>query len=138
MIRLDLARGPRDLDLGYGVTVTALPLTSAVMMVAQASLPKDGTVQPFDLVRACGQLTIVGWTGVAGEDGAPAVVTPEAIGALLDLYPIGMAFQRLHVAPALVLDLEKNVSAPSPNGTSAGATDIAGHVPSAVPNAPMT
>jgi len=44
---------------------------------------------------------------------------------LLDIYPIFEAFQAGYVAKALVLDQEKNVSAPLPTGTSAGAIDTA-------------
>jgi len=51
--------------------------------------------------------------------------TPEGIDALLDVWPVFEAFQEKCLAPHLMLDAEKNVSAPSPNGTSEGATDTA-------------
>ena len=35
-------------------------------------------------------------------------VTPEGIDALLDLWPIAEAFERLYLGPALLLDAEKN------------------------------
>jgi len=44
---------------------------------------------------------------------------------LLDIYPIFEAFQAGYVAKALVLDQEKNVSAPLLTGTSAGAIGTA-------------
>ena len=35
-------------------------------------------------------------------------MTPEGIDALLDLWPIAEAFERLYLGPALLLDAEKN------------------------------
>ncbi len=130
MIRLDLARGKRDIDLGHGVTVTVLPLTSAMMMMAKDRLAArrraDGEeIRPADLVKELGLLAIVGWEGVAGDDGEPAPVTEVSVSALLDLYPIFTAFNDLFVGPALTLEAEKNASALSLNGTSAGAKTIA-------------
>jgi len=39
-------------------------------------------------------------------------LTPEGIEALLDLWPMAEAFERLYLAPALLLDDEKNGLAP--------------------------
>lgn len=130
MIRLDLGRGKRTLDLGHGVTVTVLPLTSGMMMMAKDRLAarkrQDGEeIRAADLVKELGLLAIVGWEGVAGDDGEPAPVTEESVSALLDLYPIFSAFNDQFVSPALTLEAEKNASALSPNGTSAGAKTIA-------------
>ena len=47
------------------------------------------------------------------------------IDALLDVWPIFEAFQLTYVSKGLLLEQEKNVSALSPNGPSAGATDTA-------------
>jgi hypothetical protein len=52
-------------------------------------------------------------------------VTPEGIDALLEIWPVFEAFHTQYVARGLILDAEKNVSAPSPTGPSAGATDTA-------------
>lgn len=130
MIRLDLARGKRDIDLGHGVTVTVLPLTSAMMMMAKdrvaARARQDGEdVRPADLVKELGLLAIVGWEGVAGDDGAPVPVSAESVSALLDLYPLFTIFNERFVGPALTLEAEKNAFALSLNGTSAGAKTIA-------------
>lgn len=50
---------------------------------------------------------------------------PEGIDALLEIWPVFEAFQTMYVAKGLILDAEKNVSAPSPTGPSAVATDTA-------------
>jgi hypothetical protein len=68
---------------------------------------------------------VTGWAGVGDADGNPVPVTPEGIDALLDIWPVFEAFQTRCLAPHLMLDAEKNASAPSPNGTSAGATATA-------------
>lgn len=140
MIRLNLARAPRTLDLGHGVTVTVLPFSSAMMMAARDRLmvqrAAGGEVNTMDLVREIGKLAIMEWAGVSLDgDGeasdAKAPVSDETVAALLNLYPFGEMFQRLYVEPALTLAAEKNASAPSLNGTSAGATPIAQAAPSA-------
>jgi hypothetical protein len=46
--------------------------------------------------------------------------SPAGIDALLEVWPIFEAFQAAYVSKGLLLDAEKNVSALSPTGTSAG------------------
>jgi hypothetical protein len=146
MIRLNLSREPRWLDLGHGVRVLVDPLTSAVMMAARSELreaqPDAGAGATHGaavaLVKTIGRMGIRDWEGVGDRDGKPVPPTPERIDALLDLPPLYDAFERDHVGPALLLADEKNASAPSPSGTSAGASDIAPPAPSAAPSAPTT
>ena len=64
--------------------------------------------------------------GVGDAHGNLVPVTPGGIDALLEVWPIFEAFQAIYVSKGLLLDAEKNVSAPSPTGTSAGATVTAG------------
>jgi hypothetical protein len=64
---------------------------------------------------------VADWEGVGDQSGMPMSVTPEGIDALLDIWPVFEAFQTQCLAPHLMLDAEKNVSSPLPNGTSAGA-----------------
>jgi hypothetical protein len=68
---------------------------------------------------------VLAWEGIGDADGKPIDPSPEAIDALLDVWPIFEAFQLTYVSKGLLLEQEKNVSAPSPNGPSAGATDTA-------------
>ena len=129
MIRLNLTREPRRLDLGHGVAVTVLPPTSALMMAARRDAAADTDAGSDErilrLVKAIGRLALTGWDGVGDQDGNPVEPSPERVDALLDLWPIAEAFQRLYLGPALLLDEEKNASALSPTGTSAGAPDTA-------------
>jgi hypothetical protein len=61
------------------------------------------------------------WEGVGDEAGNLMPVSPAGIDALLEIWPVFEAFQAQYVARGLMLDQEKNASAPSPIGPSAGA-----------------
>lgn len=146
MIRLNLSREPRWLDLGHGVRVLVEPLTSAVMMAARSEL-RDALSNPgsyaakekaaVTLVKSLARIAIRNWEGVGDLDGEPVPPSPEGIDALLDLPPLYDAFERDYVGPALLLDAEKNAFAPSPNGILAGASATAGPAQTTAPPAPM-
>ena len=118
MIRLDLKREPHWLDLGHGVRVNVRPCTTALMMAARADLqrspvPATNEVQAAGdrtaaLVKALGRLGIQDWQGVGDADGEPMPLSPDGVDALLDLWPMAEAFERLYLGPALLLDEEKN------------------------------
>ena len=78
-------------------------------------------LMPLHLVRRvqCAALRFISAMGQS------LPVTPEGIDALLEVWPVFEAFQTQYVAKGLILDAEKNVSAPSPTGPSAGATATA-------------
>jgi hypothetical protein len=143
MIRIDLNPESHWLDLPAGVRLRVAPLTTALMGAARAdprveALPEDAPreAQAIALAKALAELAILDWEGVGDEEGAPLDPGPEEIDALLDVYPIFEAFQIGYVAKGLLVDAEKNASALSPNGTSAGATDTAPPVPADAPSAP--
>ncbi len=132
MLRLNLAREPYWLDLGHGVRLHVEPLTTALMMAARAdpaveALPETAGQDQLALAmaQAVARRAVLAWEGVGDADGNPLPVTPEGVTALLEVWPIFEAFQLGYVAKGLVLEQEKNVSAPSPSGTSAGATATA-------------
>ena len=132
MLRLNLTREATWLDLALGVRVKVEPLTTAIMVAARTDpavraiapgTPDDSIAVTF--AKAIAARAIVDWDGVGDEDGAPIPASPEAIDALLDLWPIFETFQTAYVAKGLELEAEKNVSPPSPLGSSAGAKDTA-------------
>jgi hypothetical protein len=132
MLKLNLSNEPMWLDLGHDVRVRLLPLTTALMVAARSDpaisdLAGDVSDEESALVfaKALGRIAITDWEGVGDEHGDPVAVSPEGIDALLDVWPLFEAFQTKYVAKGLVLDAEKNVSAPLPSGFSAGAMDIA-------------
>ena len=128
MIRLDLSTKPRWLDLGSGLRLHVLPVTTAIMVAARndpavEALPEGVSQEQMAVVmaKAVARRVVTDWEGVGDADGKPVVVTPEGIDALLDIWPVFEAFQTRCLAPHLMLEAEKNVSSPLPSGTSAGA-----------------
>jgi hypothetical protein len=142
MIRLDLKREPYWLDLAPGVRIRVRPCTTALVMAARASMtaaepapgprdevpggdPADDNARGAALLKARARVAIVDWEGIGDEAGNAIPPSPERIEALLDLYPAFRGFEMAYFLPALVLDAEKNASAPAPNGTSAAAPSTA-------------
>ena len=74
---------------------------------------------------ALARRAVVDWAGVGDANGNVLEISPEGVDALLSLWPIFEAFNLLYVSRRMLLDAEKNGSAPSPTGISAGATAIA-------------
>jgi len=130
MIRLDLKREPYWLDLAPAVRLRVRPCTTALVMAARASMiaggeGDDDNARGAAMLKALARVAIVDWEGIGDEAGAAIPPSPERIDALLDLYPAFRAFETAYFLPALVLDEEKNASAPAPNGTSAAAPSTA-------------
>ena len=132
MIRLDLSTAPKWLDLGHGLRLHVLPVSTAIMVAARndpavEALPEEARQEDMALVmaKAVARRVVTGWEGVGDASGNLVPVTPEGIDALLDIWPVFEAFQAHCLAPHLMLDAEKNASAPLPSGTSAGATPTA-------------
>ncbi|SMH51064.1 hypothetical protein [Maritimibacter sp. HL-12] len=128
MLRLNLAREPYWLGLDLGVRVRVEPLTTALMVAARSDpavrgLPEGTSDDEIAVVfgKVLAERAILDWEGVGDADGNPTPVTPEGIAALLDVWPIFERFQMGYVAKGLELEAEKNASAPSPTGSTAGA-----------------
>jgi hypothetical protein len=128
MIRLDLSAGLKWLDLAPGLRLHVLPVTTAIMVAARndpavEELPEGASKEEQALImaKAVARRVVTGWEGVGDASGKPVPVTPEGIDALLDIWPVFEAFQTRCLAPHLMLEQEKNASAPLPNGTSVGA-----------------
>ena len=132
MIRINLSPEPQWLDLGHGVRLLLLPLTTALMVATRS----DTAVQDLDadasndtraavFAAALARRAVIAWEGVGDESSAAIAVSPDGIDALLSLWPIFEAFNLLYVSRGMLLDAEKNGFAPSPTGTSVGATATA-------------
>ena len=132
MLTLDLTNEPRWHDLAPGVRVQLRPLTTALMVATRSdpdveAVPDRASDETRALIfaKALARRAVLDWEGVGDADGKVIAPSPEAIDALLDIWPIFEAFQLVYVSKGLLLEQEKNVSAPSPNGVSAGATATA-------------
>ncbi|MDP3261799.1 MAG: hypothetical protein Q8M59_02435 [Tabrizicola sp.] len=132
MIRLNMTAAPEWLNLAPGLRLLVGPLTTALMVSARADpaiedLP-DGASQErlaLAMAKAVARRAVLDWEGVGDDAGNIVPVSPEGIDALLEIWPVFEAFQTRYVAKGLILDAEKNVSASSPTGPSAGATGTA-------------
>ena len=143
MIRLNLTATPEWLDLAPGLRLKVGPLTTALMVSARAdpaieALPEGASQEELALAmaKAVARRAVLDWEGVGDAMGQPLPITPEGIDALLEIWPVFEAFQAQYVARGLMLDAEKNDSAPSPTGPSAGATATARPAQAPAPTAP--
>jgi hypothetical protein len=128
MLRLDLATDPRWLDLGHGVRLQLRPLTTALMMATRSDatvevVPEEASDEEraVAFAKALARRAVLAWEGIGDAEGNMIDPSPAAIDALLDVWPIFEAFQLSYVSKGLLLEQEKNASALSPNGPSAGA-----------------
>jgi len=144
MIRLNLTATPEWLTFSPGLRLLVGPLTTALMVSARADpaiegLPDDASQEELALAmaKAVARRAVLDWEGVGDDAGNIVPVTPEGIDALLEIWPVFEAFQTQYVARGLILDAEKNVSAPSPTGPSAGATGTVRPAKRAAPSAPQ-
>jgi len=131
MLTLDLTNTPRWHDLAPGVRVQLRPLTTALMVATRSdnaleAVPEEASDEEraVAFAKALARKAILSWEGIGDADGTPIDPSPKAIDALLDIWPIFEALQLTYVSKGLLLEQEKNVSALSPNGPSAGATAI--------------
>ena len=128
MLTLDLTNAPRWHDLATGVRVQLRPLTTALMVATRAdpeveAVPDEATdeTRAMAFAKALARRAVLDWEGIGDADGVPIAPSPEAIDALLDIWPIFEAFQLTYVSKGLLLEQEKNAFAPLPSGSSAGA-----------------
>ena len=128
MLSLDLTNAPRWHDLAPGVRVQLRPLTTALMVATRSDtaveeVPEEASDEEraVAFAKALARRVILAWDGIGDAEGNPIDPSPESIDALLDVWPIFEAFQMTYVSKGLLLEQEKNVSAPLPSGPSAGA-----------------
>jgi len=132
MIRLSLTAAPDWQEILPGLRLLLAPLGTRAMVAARADPVVAGLTgsapteeRAVAMARALARQVILDWEGVTDAAGKPLPVSPAAVDALMELWPVFEAFQTRHVAPALLLEQEKNASSPSPTGASAGAKAIA-------------
>ena len=132
MLTLDLSNEPRWHALAPGVRVQLRPLTTALMVATRSdpdveAVPDGISDEERALIfaKALARRAVLDREGVGDAEGEMIDPSPEAIDALLDIWPIFEAFPLAYVSKGLLLEQEKNVSAPSPTGPSAGATATA-------------
>jgi len=132
MLTLDLTNAPRWHDLAPGVRVQLRPLTTALMVATRSdaaveAVPEDASDEEraVAFAKALARRAVLAWQGIGDTEGNPINPSPDSVDALLDIWPIFEAFQLTYVSKGLLLEQEKNVSASSPSGPSAGASATA-------------
>ena len=120
MIRLGLKQEPEWLDLLPGVRIKVRPFTTALFFAAQTAMAKApaadeveaelvDAIRGLAFIKALARLAIFEWEGVGDAKGDEAMVEPEAIDALMDIWQAAAAFERLYARPLSEMDAEKNV-----------------------------
>ena len=129
MLKLKIQKEPYWLELGYGVKVKVKPCTSAVFYEAKAymnsklaELAKTYKANKEDrfLLIGLGIAGILEWDGVmeADEDKS-APLTENKIDELFsNFWAVAENFRSQYCSLREVLEAEKNVSTPAPNGIS--------------------
>lgn len=156
MKRLNLNPEPRWVEIDPELSVAVRPLSpfdlaelfegDAALSKALADAPEVEALQAMgvgpllDLIGRFTVLALADWTVCDAGSGERLPVTEEAARALFRMEPalIGDFVDRV-IGPLLAglaaLDAEKNVSAPSPDGSSAGATTTAQAATESAPTA---
>lgn len=113
MLRLAYQTEPVWLDLLGDVRVKVRPFTAGLMAAARANLDNGDLAEASAAERfvaftsALASVAIIEWSGIEGEDGAPAPLSAEAVAVLMDIWLVNEAFQRLYVTPGLLMGAEK-------------------------------
>ncbi|MBE9635780.1 hypothetical protein [Salipiger mangrovisoli] len=140
---------PRQIDLGYGVTVSCKPFgyadyreaEAAALRLARQNLPEELQLEAEihdeenlgpehdEALRGLAARYVVkllllrfgaGWAGVELEDGSAAPMTAATLDEFMRLFPgVSATLHGELLAPWIALEMEGNVSAPSPNTATA-------------------
>lgn len=80
----------------------------------------------LEFTVALAAYSVIDWQGVFDRSGADkAKIGEQAIRDLMSIYPIGERFRDAYLETSTLIEAEKNVSGPAPNGTTAAGPDIA-------------
>jgi hypothetical protein len=117
LLKLGVDREPYWLDVARGVRVQFRPITVASILLARSVAADvlqaggdDAAIKAgVAFTRSLSHSGIMAWEGIGDANGNVAEPSPENIDALLELWPVFDAIDRLYVGPALIRDSEKNV-----------------------------
>jgi hypothetical protein len=158
MLKLDLDRTPRWVDLPLGVRLLMRPagtaevhayktrsarlfneMLEAYKTARDSGLPWDGSDLDDDMVRAgliyaltlaaAARELVQDWEGVVDDLGAPLAFDRALLPRLMNIPVIADAFLDAVVAPTRTLAAEGNASGTSPNGSMATAPNTAKAAP---------
>ena len=134
LVRLNLSTEDRWTELFAGFSLLHGPVTSGLLAEAQRSafalVPEDSEDGPnrraVEITRFLAVAVIRDWRGaVDDETGLPLPVTPETIGAVIDIWPVFRAFSEKIVDARVRVEREKKDLPPLQTGTSGAGPAIA-------------
>lgn len=132
MIRIGVMVAPTWINLVGAARVLVRPHSAVVKAHAMddpalQALGDDAAsaVRSAAFIEAIARAAVLDWDGFGNAEGAPVPFDPDLIGAVLAVDDLRDAFVVKYVTGYLRLDTEKKSFAPLPNGTLAGAPNIA-------------
>lgn len=139
LVHLDLSREDRWTTLLAGFEVLHGPVTSAMLAEAGHAADPELTIEArtVEITRFLAKAVIRDWRGVVDDaTGEPLVVSPAAVDAVMDIWPIFRAFNDKIIDARIRIDREKKDLPASQNGTSGQGPDTAPIATDPVPTAP--
>ena len=151
LVHLDLSRKDRWTALLAGFEILHGPVTSAILSEAghASSLPLTEALSDAPATQASVDVRVVAitkfiaksvirdWRGVVDDaTGEPLAVSPAAIDAVMDIWPIFRAFNERVIDARIRIDREKKDLPTLQNGTSGSEPDIAPTATAPAPTAP--
>lgn len=132
MIRIGVMMAPTWVDLVGAARVLVRPHSAVVKAQALEDPALQGlaedaaaAVRSAAFIEAIARAGVMDWEGFGDADGVPVPFEPELIGGVMALDDVREAFLTKYVSGFLRMDAEKKGSAPLPDGTLAGAPNIA-------------
>ena len=149
LVHLDLSTGDRWTTLIAGFEILHGPVTSAILseaghathlpvVEAPAEPPEAGVEsRVVAITRFIARSVIRDWRGVVDDaTGEPLAVSPAAIDAVMDIFPIFRAFNERVIDARIRIDREKKDLPTLQSGTSGSGQDIAPTATDPAPTAP--
>lgn len=138
LVHLDLATEDRWTVLIGDFAVLHGPVTSAIMAEArEACLAVKAEERWAEITKFLARHVIRDWRGVVDEaTDLPIPVSPAAVDAVIDIYPIFLAFNAKVIDARIRIDREKKDLPTLQSGTSGSEPAIAPIAPESAPSAP--
>ena len=137
LVRLNLSSDDQWTPLIAGFEVLHGPVTSAIMAEAgHAAVGETVEARTVEITRFLARQVIRDWRGVVDDaTGQPIPVTPEAVDAVMDIWPIFRAFNDKVIDARIRVDREKKdlpTLQPTTSGSEPNTAEIAtGSAPTA-------
>ena len=148
LVRLDLSTAERWTALIGGFEILHGPVTSAMMAEAghaanpglvEGETPTELSIEERTVIitKFLARCVIRDWRGVVNDDtGEVLAVSPAAVDAVMDIWPIFRAFNDKVIDARIRIDREKKDFPASQSGTSGPGPDTAPTVTDLAPTAP--